>query len=239
MIGSSLLSSSTLGNYFTGFIWDLKIRNKIADFSSLYSTSCSQCSLCPVDNSAACIPNCPISEYWDGTQCSSCNNACSAVGCVRYDKTCNLCNNVICSVCDDFIAGSCLQCKTNAYLSSGECICNNGYYLNKTQEECLQCKSSQYSVNGICKDCPSKCTSCVDSSICETCIANAELSQNNSCVCQVGYNGTACDAAYFYAYLAVNDDNSLNLTFSENLANVISLYDLSINVENVSLSDYS
>ncbi|CAG9314446.1 unnamed protein product [Blepharisma stoltei] len=238
-IGSSLLSSSAFGNYFSGFIWDLKIWNKAVDFSSLYSLTCSQCSLCPIDNSGACIPNCPISEYWDGMKCSSCTNECLSLGCVRYDNTCNLCNNVICSVCNDFIAGSCLRCKANAYLASGECICNNGYYLNRTMEECLQCDINQYSVNGICKSCSSKCTSCLDSLICYTCIDTAELSQNNSCICKIGHNGTNCDAAYFDAFLAVNDDNSLNLTFSENLVNIISQYDLSISVENTSLSDYS
>ncbi|CAG9329647.1 unnamed protein product [Blepharisma stoltei] len=238
-IGSSFLSYLTLSNYFSGFLWDLKIRNKIVDFSSLFSNSCTQCSLCPVDNSGDCIPSCKISEYWDGAQCSSCNNTCSAVGCARYDKSCNLCSNVLCSVCNDFIARSCLQCKTNAYLSSGECICNNGYFLNKTQEACTRCDANQYSINGICKNCPNKCTSCFDSSRCYTCIDRAELLNNNSCICKAGYNGTNCDEVYFDAKLSVNADNSLNLTFSQNLMNNITQNELYISVGGISLSDYS
>lgn len=61
---------------------------------------------------------------------------------------------------------------------------------------------------------------------------------NGICSCDIGFTyNNACELLPFYADLAVNTDNSLNLTFSDDLANIINKYDLGIQVQNVSSVD--
>lgn len=58
--------------------------------------------------------------------------------------------------------------------------------------------------------------------------------KNDLCICELGYNGTeSCELIDFSLAFVVNSDNSLNLTFSDNLLNIISSSDLTLEIENV------
>ncbi|CAG9335140.1 unnamed protein product [Blepharisma stoltei] len=156
-IGACHLDSLALNSFYFGFLWDLKVYNAPIS-SSLTLSSCNGCSLCPIDNSNACLDSCLINSFWDGSSCSLCLPACFSHGCVRGDKNCNLCQDVICEICDDY-TGTCMTCKTNAALVGSNCQCNEGYYWNSNNEECDLCDTS-------CKTCTSStyldCLTCVD-----------------------------------------------------------------------------
>ncbi|CAG9335197.1 unnamed protein product [Blepharisma stoltei] len=156
-IGASYLDSSNLQSFFNGFLWDLKVYNTLS-VTSLTLTTCIGCSLCPIDNSNACLYSCNIDKYWSGSSCASCLSECSSKGCVRADKNCNLCQDVICEICDDYTS-TCITCKTNASLLGTSCQCNSGYYWNTNNESCEVCEST-------CKTCKGStyldCLTCAD-----------------------------------------------------------------------------
>ncbi|CAG9335917.1 unnamed protein product [Blepharisma stoltei] len=157
LIGAHYTAASTFGNYFTGFLWDLKVYNLVKAPSALYLTSCSGCSQCPTDNSGSCLANCPISKYWDGAACADCSTGCTSTGCVRVDINCNLCDDVICYECHDY-TGNCVSCRPHAHLDSGKCVCDTGYSWDTVTESCILCYSS-------CKSCTGvnfyECTTCI------------------------------------------------------------------------------
>ncbi|CAG9335175.1 unnamed protein product [Blepharisma stoltei] len=164
-IGASHFDTATLTSFFKGFLWDLKIYNTPA--SPLFSSTCNGCSLCPIDNANTCLDSCLIDSYWNGNSCTPCLTVCWGIGCVRSDKNCNLCQDVICEICDDF-TNTCITCKTNANLIGVNCQCNSGYYWNTNDEscelcdiscktctsssplDCLMCKSGYYMFSGVC-----------------------------------------------------------------------------------------
>ncbi|CAG9335149.1 unnamed protein product [Blepharisma stoltei] len=170
-IGASYLDSITLTSFFNGFLWNLKIYNTITT-NSLVSSSCNGCSLCPIDNSNICLESCLIGKYWNGYSCDSCLSGCSTVGCVRRDKNCNLCQDIICEICDDYTS-TCISCRAHANLVGPSCQCNDGYYWNSGNEicelcniscktctspnflDCLTCANGYYMASGICgTSCP-------------------------------------------------------------------------------------
>ncbi|CAG9335153.1 unnamed protein product [Blepharisma stoltei] len=182
LIGASYLDSTTLTSFFNGFLWDLKIYNTITA-SPLASSSCSGCSLCPIDNSNTCLDNCLIDKYWNGIICDSCLSGCSTVGCVRKDNTCNLCQDIICKICDNY-TNTCITCKTYANLVGTTCKCDDGYYWNSGTENCEACDSS-------CKTCTSwnylDCLTCADgyymaSGICGSSCPSGYSSTPSGCV---------------------------------------------------------
>ena len=134
VIGAGYQDSSIKPN-FHGFLWELRIYNTDYDPSSLLQSSgCSGfggCSYCPSNNSGQCLPTCDIGEYWDDstTSCKSCHTDCQEIGCVRYDSSCNLCDNQLCKTCEDF--STCQDCIENAS-NPGDCECNNKYFWDST-----------------------------------------------------------------------------------------------------------
>ncbi|CAG9321678.1 unnamed protein product [Blepharisma stoltei] len=174
LIGAKYYASSKLSNLYAGFLWDLKIYNTIPGFS-LYSASCLGCSLCPSDNSGSCIPNCPINQFPNGSSCSTCSSKCASQGCVRNDNACNLCQDELCSICDDFTS-ACKTCKDHASLSGFSCTCETGALYDKT--------------NQICFGCPDQCTTCDSNNFysCTSC-ASGYFMLNSMCLeaCPAGY----------------------------------------------------
>ncbi|EAR98315.2 transmembrane protein, putative (macronuclear) [Tetrahymena thermophila SB210] len=67
--------------------------------------------------------------------------------------TVNYCKDPLCSVCD---SSSCSQCKDNAQIVSGSCVCQDKYYWDDDLQSCLQCDRK-------CKKCQffsDNCTEC-------------------------------------------------------------------------------
>ncbi|CAG9335957.1 unnamed protein product [Blepharisma stoltei] len=154
-IGADTISNT---NFYTGFLWSINIYNADEPLSSMMTSgTCSGCSFCPIELSNACIPNCDLLYYPDGSSCTSCQTQCTW-GCVRHDKNCNLCQDVICLVCDDY-ASTCITCREHAYLSSSACVCYDGYYWNLADEKCdscdYTCKTCTSSTSGDCIVCAS------------------------------------------------------------------------------------
>ncbi|CAG9321670.1 unnamed protein product [Blepharisma stoltei] len=138
-ISSSRASSTSFSSFYTGFLYELLLYNTIISPSSLFSTSCPTCSVCPISN--ACYPICSISQYWDGSSCIPCDTACSSVGCKDSLSNCNLCQDPLCYECDDY-ASTCIQCITNAHLDSGACVCDTGYFWDEVSLQCTTCSSA-------------------------------------------------------------------------------------------------
>ncbi|CAG9335196.1 unnamed protein product [Blepharisma stoltei] len=157
-IGACHFDSTTYTSFFNGFLWDLKIYNTLITVSSLTSSTCSGCSLCPINNANSCLDNCDIDKYWNGNSCVSCLSGCSSKGCVRTDKNCNLCQDIICEICDDYTS-TCITCKTHASLVGVSCQCDLGYFWDSANENCGLCDAS-------CKTCTSTtyldCLECSD-----------------------------------------------------------------------------
>ncbi|CAG9335208.1 unnamed protein product [Blepharisma stoltei] len=156
-IGARHLDSTHFSSFFNGFLWDMKIYNTLA-IPILTEGSCNGCSLCPNDNSNICLDNCLIGSFWNGNSCASCLSGCSNSGCVRKDKSCNHCQDVVCELCDDYTS-TCITCKSNASLIGSSCQCNVGFYWNIDNESCDACDAS-------CKSCTSSkyldCLACAN-----------------------------------------------------------------------------
>ncbi|CAG9312421.1 unnamed protein product [Blepharisma stoltei] len=151
-------SSDLNSNFYTGFLWNINVYNiDEPTINIIISGTCSGCSLCPIELSNSCIPNCDLPYYPNTLACSSCQTQC-IWGCVRDDKNCNLCQDVICLVCDDYTS-TCIACRDHAYLSSTVCACYDGYYWDLTNEECAlcdyTCKNCTASTSGDCIVCAS------------------------------------------------------------------------------------
>ncbi|CAG9335172.1 unnamed protein product [Blepharisma stoltei] len=197
-IGACYSSPTSLISFFNGFLWDLKIYNTPIAVSSLASSSCNWCSICPIDNGNACIDPCGLDKYLDGSICVACSLGCSTNGCVRSDKSCNLCKDVICKVCDDY-TNTCITCKTNANLVGTSCQCNSGYYWNTINEDCELCDIS-------CKTCTSSssldCLSCADGYYSSLGVCKVE--------CPVGYSSSPSGCVLAKEKIFDLDLNTLN-----------------------------
>ena len=174
------ISNNSFTNYYIGFLYEISIYNDLILPTTIISSACVGCSYCPI--SSSCIPNCPISYYWNGTQCVLCASSCALIGCVRYDTSCNHCIDLLCRICSNYTS-ICATCKTGAILSSNICACQNGLIFNNITEECEKC------ING--------CSSCTAISPidCSACSAGFYLI-NNACLsfCPTGYiiSGNSC-----------------------------------------------
>ncbi|CAG9335199.1 unnamed protein product [Blepharisma stoltei] len=197
-IGAGYISSSILTSFFSGFLWDLKIYNALIAVSSLASSTCSGCSLCPIDNSNTCLDSCDIDKYWNGNSCVTCSSGCLAKGCARVDKSCNLCQDMLCEVCDDYTS-VCITCKTHASLSGASCQCNSGYFWDSTNENCGSCDVS-------CKTCASS-----TSLDCLTC-SNGFYNVSGICVnsCPLGYSPSGSSCVLVQEKIFDLDLNTLN-----------------------------
>ena len=197
-VGASYSGSGVLENFFKGFIWEVRLYNYALDPTTLYLDSgCIEgCSICPIENSNHCLPECGIDSFWNRNNCAGCPSNC-LYGCSR-EGTCNLCANPLCDVCEGFELGECTDCKENA--GGSPCTCNSGYGLLQDQcvacgddssevvnSECF-CKDSYYNSEpeGLnCQECQTECQQCSPRSIfCVECLLNNSfLSPDGNCVC--------------------------------------------------------
>ena len=174
-IGAKHSDQTTFNNFYTGFLWEIRIYNSHKGPTTLLeSSSCDSCSFCPIDNQNECLPSCLITEFWDGNDCVECDSECTS-GCSRQ-HTCNLCANSLCASCSSFEEEDCSECKANA--SGNPCVCDPGYGLDRLDLECIECKLSMgrevvnskcYCAKGYfnnnstgidCQECHSTCETC-------------------------------------------------------------------------------
>lgn len=176
-------NSGSYSNYFTGFIYEFHIYNDLINPSTLITTTCTGgCTVCPT--LGTCMYNCPIDYYWDGTKCTVCKISCLSLGCVRYDNSCNLCNDILCSVCTDFTSSIvCTTCKSPATLVANVCTCPSGMAYDSVTEECVACTVG--------------CSTCtnINQASCTSCSSGYYLT-SKTCLtfCPTGYttSGTTC-----------------------------------------------
>ena len=147
-------SSSSYSTFWTGFLYSFSIFSSSKnpkDFSALCDSKQFSCSICP-SSTSKCLDTCPHTTWFNKTACQECQE-CSYESCRRDDKSCNLCLDAQCKVCDTFWSGSCSECKANADLNDGECTCTDGYAWDNIKEKCVTC--NKLVVQGAClESCP-------------------------------------------------------------------------------------
>jgi len=170
---------------------------------------------------AGCVAGCTrcVYNYLDQLICLACET-----GYVRTSSGCTSCSAAIPNCVKCFNTGSCLQCDTGYFKSSGS-SCSK---CNSTMPNCLECKDSK-----TCTVCaspfvvklsnPSECTCPQDN--CETCLSNTTTcakckrgyflsdtlkctSCYESCVSCIGTAKEQCTACPENANLVVNSDGS-------------------------------
>ena len=117
-------SFTSFHEFFTGFIWEVRIHNSRIQLGDLFQDSnCKGCDFCPLDNLDKCLILCTIDQFWDGEQCIECPSSCY-FGCLN-NSTCSLCSNDLCTNCN---FEQCTSCAENAKLNSQRtCECLQGY----------------------------------------------------------------------------------------------------------------
>ena len=142
-------SGSSYQDFFTGYMWSFMIGNDDLAASTFIQTSgCGGCSACPANNNDECLSSCTFNQYIEDGACKDCNSNCQTFGCVRNDKTCNLCYDRLCLNCTTFEAG-CTYCIDHAYLeSSTKCVCYEGYIWDEDEEKCKPCVKNCKTCNG-------------------------------------------------------------------------------------------
>ncbi|CAG9335205.1 unnamed protein product [Blepharisma stoltei] len=173
LIGARQISQG-IGDFFQGFLYEIRIYNKAYEIGLLSQTSCLEnCRVCNI--TGTCIPNCNITESWEGpgyNNCLKCDSSCNN-SCKDTKENCLVCNDSLCDICSDNSPNECISCKPNASL------------------------------------------------------------KNNSCVCNISYNGTtACTYVSFSVNLLVFSDDTLSLNFSDPLQYTLTLDDFIIWIEN-------
>ena len=90
-----------------------------------------------------CLINCEWNQFLDGDSpfcfdCDGCDE-----GCFR-EENCVVCEDTLCTECDNFEECNPDQCVDNASVPDGEtaCECNPGYYINESLDHCNQCAAS-------------------------------------------------------------------------------------------------
>ena len=219
-LGAEYLNSTTLGNFFKGFIWEVRVYNSYKDSRTLLEISgCKDCSICPLDNSKKCLSDCSITEYSDGENCQPCDESCTN-GCVK-ESTCNLCAKSICKDCEGFEESDCIECKENAGNPPCDCIrdfgldrlelncipCSGGLYRTVHEKKCL-CASGFYNSDpeGInCNKCGVECSQCSPPELdCVQCkVTDSYINPEGNCVCPgnsvIANNTCTCPAGTYLA----------------------------------------
>ena len=132
---------------------------------------------------------------------------------------------------------SCISCKgpllsdclLNATSSTN---CSTGYFyqsdtcVTTTIQNCFACDSSCFTCSGS------------SSSSCTSCIENATLQSNKTCLCSQGWLGTppVCNRTYFSASLSVNASDIAKIVFSQPLAQQLTNSNISVTINNVTQS---
>ncbi|CAG9335204.1 unnamed protein product [Blepharisma stoltei] len=229
-------SPEILYNFFQGFIYTIQIFNAIIPISGLSTAVCTEsCGVCPTDE--ICIPNCKINEFWSGPSynaCSLCDIKCTK-SCRNW--TCSLCNDLLCEDCIDYSETGCVVCKENAK-NPDSCVCDIDFVIDSSNNStCIPIKSGGFrGPDGHFYSCPNLCSACESLTKCIICVENARLS-NGLCYCTLGYNGISnCTLVDFSAKLTASDDNSLYLTFSDDLASDLEADDFIIKIKNYEIS---
>ena len=124
--GYGITIGSKVGSeFYTGFIYELRIYNDNFEVRSIFTDSCSEsCSVCPEND---CILSCDIDQWWTGNAYNSCES------CEKCPEKCQMNPNY-------YDGGSCEVCENGTYLESSQCLeckplctaCNNS-------ETCLSC----------------------------------------------------------------------------------------------------
>ena len=132
---------------------------------------------------------------------------------------------------------SCISCKgpllsdclLNATSSTN---CSTGYYYQSSTCGTTTIKN--------CFACDSSCSTCSGSSSnnCTSCIENATLQSNKTCLCSQGWLGTppVCNRTYFSASLSVNASDIAKIVFSQPLAQQLTNSNISVTINNVTQS---
>ena len=204
--------------FFNGFIYSLEIYITNPLVSRLATLSnCDSCSVCPA--SEICIPNCNIHEFYNNTilECVQCNADCP-YGC-RNQMNCTLCIDPNCASCSTYALDSCLECAANYEIINNSCqICNSSAYYNPVSKSC--------------RICPELCLNCISLEKCQTCDGNSHLTSKNQCECDLGYflNITECQRNAFYAFISIDSNNIVRLTFTENLKDELQVSNIQVKV---------
>ena len=177
---------------------------------------------------APCDPTCLSCSSSHAKNCTSCHafahilNGFCLCGNGFYpdpnSASCAPCHP-ICLSCTGPTASKCTQCASNLTFLSGTCMCPTGFYLKSPQNECIQCSPG--------------CRICTDMQ-CVECVETLHLHSNGTCsdTCQIS-DISACKfqpEKCFDAILERNPDFTLNLTFSANLTQELSPFDIELNL---------
>ena len=143
----------------------------------------------------SCLPNCFVNQYLAST-CTNCSTNC-LYSC-GFSNSCNLCKDILCSVCYNYTY--CNFCTTNATIntSSQLCQCDSGY--TNVTDQCLACHMSCSTCSSTnytnCVSCASNYLSfpeysrCLPGSLCPTNYGNSSVCvyQNSSLILSAVFN---------------------------------------------------
>ena len=213
--------SPSLPTLYTGFLYELALYTTAPTISTLVSSSCEACNLCPAGGS--CIISCNATSYYSNTtnQCLQCPSSCTS-GCLD-SNTCGLCADQHCVSCSSYSANSCTLCDPGYVVQNSLCVaCNSTSYYDASTFSCIQCQ-------GL-------CSSCNSDIVCITCMPHSALASDYSCQCILGYAGIACNRNLFNATLMVSQDNVVTLLFSEPLYTSLLQNNLNITVNSTAVT---
>ena len=128
--------------------WVYSVKYSLTSFGSLVPSSDNPARLLTttwVDLSTNLWP-CEPKSYFENNLCMPCLQGC--ITC-RYDDTCSLCFNRMCSKCEMFESAKCLQCSSDSISDGDSCKCDQnkfteGSRCNSCNPVCLTCTSSSF-----------------------------------------------------------------------------------------------
>jgi Concanavalin A-like lectin/glucanases superfamily len=215
-------SDDSLENVFIGFIYQIAIYADPPSIQNVLVTSdCELCNFCPETNS--CIPSCNVTQYYNAStqECTQCSPGCKS--CIN-SFNCSLCADSYCKNCTSFSHNSCVECIHGFEVIESACVpCNASSYFNTNTSTCEKCL-------GL-------CTSCLSDIYCSGCTNNSVLTGNNVCVCKQGYTeNKMCIRNVFKVNISINSTNSIKLSFTEPLLNLLERSSLIIKLNNINLT---
>ena len=147
---ASIMSIGT--SNFKGWVYSIKY--SLNSFTSLLSPENSLRSLATswVDLSIVLWP-CEPRFYFENNICKACSTGCKTC---RYNDTCSLCSNRMCTKCDSFESSECSQCSSDSINDGGSCICEQNKFIvgskcNSCNQVCTTCSSANFNSCLQCK----------------------------------------------------------------------------------------